>query len=643
MKLRTSCCKGVALRKDILRFAPLWALYLIALVMFLPNLSDYRSYDRVAYSFLGTGIPAFGIVNIGYAFLCAQLLFGDLFNTKLCYSLHAMPFRREGWLATHLVAGLLFSLVPTMVGSLVMMSALQDYWFLSLYWLLATTIQFLFFYSLAILSALLTGNRFALLAVYAVFNFVSLLIYAAVEVVYLPSLEGVKANLGDYTRFSPVVQMFRYGYFQFTRLRIPGVSDYGDFYEQTFYQYDGLGDGWGYLAILGCLAVAITLFCFWLYRKRHLESAGDFVSFPRLKAPVCLVLTLCVTLVFAMLGVAFDALVIWLLVGLFIGFFGSLMLLERQLKVFRKKTFLHFGILFVAVCLSVVAVECDWFGIESWLPKQDKVASVTVSNYDLDGSYYLRDGYDTTLTEQEDIAQIILAHEDIMNRLHSGTVNRYRVYITYTMKSGRVVRRSYSAPQSGESYRIIRHYLYNTPNMLGFQNAAQTAMNMNYMSMGIGNIPEEYYQKVLEALQKDAQAGFVSTESKSDLILEYNGVNEEGINIYRTLFILPGASNLEALLKSPEIVMGYSDWDEFIRGVQRLAIEGSGTYREFEKADYEGLLDALRKDIQAGNIRVGEYVSNAPALCYDYRQYHQFYIPKEAEYVHAWLADHNNK
>ena len=645
MKLRISSCKPIALKKDLFRFWPLWVLYLIGMLMFLPNMIDFRSYDRLAYNFMGASVPAFAIVNLGYAFLCAQLLFGDLFNTKLCYSLHAMPFRRESWLATHLLAGLLFSLVPSLVGCGVMMLALEKYWFLALYWLLASTMEFLFFFALAALSALLVGNRFALLAVYGICNFLSMLLFAAVNVVYIPHLEGVIVNFADFSRFCPVVQIFTYGFFKFTRLRIGSGNPYEESYT-TFYRYDGLADGWGYLVILTGIAVVLMGLCFWLYRKRHLESAGDFVAFSWLKGPMCLILTLCVTLVFAMLGVAFDALLLWVLVGLFIGFFGSLMLLERRLKVFGKKTLIRFGVLVIAVCISMLAVALDWLGIESWLPKADKVASITVSNYNPEGSYIYDQGYATTVTEQEDIEQLLLAHEDILNRLDLEVTNGYRVYLTYTMKSGRVVRRGYTAPANGDNYRIIRHYLYTTPNLLGFTDAQAAAQNVSYISTGMGRIPEEFYEKILEALLLDAKEGYVLQDkgNEGDLMLEYNLDVENG-SVYRYLGISADAPRLIPLLKSPELAMGYSDWAAFLANVQWVNIEGVGNVREFEKSEFAGLLEALRKDIEAGNIDPWAYVSNTPCICYEYRdsngiyEYRQIYIPKEATYVQAWLSE----
>lgn len=644
MKLRTSSYKPIALKKDIFRFAPVWALYTIALVLVLPSFS-YSTYDRFARNFFNGSIPAFGVVNLGYAFLCANLLMGDLFNTKLCYSLHAMPFKRHQWLSTHLMAGMLFSLVPNLLATGVLMLKMKAYWFLALYWLLAVTLQFLFFYGLAVLSALLTGNRFAHLAIYGIMNFISMLLYAGINVLYIPSLEGVQTNLEDFSRFSPAVQLFRYDYVKFTRVETTKVEPHIGTIRETFFRFDGLTDGWGYLAILAGVAVGLMTLCYWLYRKRQLESAGDFVAFSRLKGPMCLILTFCVTIVFSMLGMAFDGFVVWMAVGLTVGYFCSLMLLERRIKVFRKKTFLNFGILVVVAVLSVLAVEFDWFGIEKWTPEADRVKSVTVSNYNTENDYYYSEGYGTTLTEPEDIARIIVAHEDILERLDEKYVNsRHRVYLTYTLKSGRVVRRSYNAPAIGENYEIIRFYLYTCENLLGFTSAETAAKQVSWMSFNGGQIPKEHYATVLALLQQDAMEDNISVDYKVDgLYIEYQLEKEDGYPIYRSVFVLPKAQHLTTLVKDPTLMMGYSDWESFLETVFSVSIEHNGIYREIVESEYAGLMEALRKDVEAGNAKSWNYNDGDIILNYqDHNYYRTFYLGKEAEHVRAWLSAREN-
>jgi hypothetical protein len=100
MKSRISFFDKTVIRKDITRFLPLWLVYFIGgtLVMLVSTIESRP--ESLARS-LGTYIGLFGIINLVYALLAAQLLFGDLYNFRLCNALHAMPLRRETWFFSH--------------------------------------------------------------------------------------------------------------------------------------------------------------------------------------------------------------------------------------------------------------------------------------------------------------------------------------------------------------------------------------------------------------------------------------------------------------------------------------------------------------------------------------------------------------
>ena len=644
MKLKTSFFKPVTLKKDILRFAPIWVIYTVGMFLILSEMGAYSSYDRFARNTMPDLVMAFGIVNLCYATLIAASLFGDLYNTKLCYSLHAMPYRRESWLMTHLLSGFLFSFLPNALVCLMFMVRLQDYWFLALYWLLASTLQFICFYGIATLGALLTGNRFAMLLVTAGINFVSMLVYATVELIYIPMLTGVITNVEIFTRLSPVVQIFTYDYFQFTRIKNESVNVFGEIENTYFYRFDGLADGWGYLAILGIAGLVAMGIGFWLYRKRHLEVAGDFIAFHRLKGLACVIMTLCIALCAALLGNLFGSLIVWLGVGLLLGFFGSLMLLERRLKVFRKKTWLGFGALALAVTLSLVATYCDWFGIESWIPEADQVASVTISDSRIQFNY--SDSLTTLVEDPEDIQQIIHAHTDIYGRANQSANKRYFVLLEYKMKSGRTVSRYYYAPATGEGYQIIRKYLYNRKNILGFTDPAATAEQVQYMYSTFGEIPPAMYEKVLTALMKECDRNKVNLSGGGEYYLEYNLEDAQRGSIYRSLLIDATATELMALLKGPEVVMGYSDWETFLRDVKDCVLLDKEVGLPIQPSSLNGLLTALRKDIEAGCDLGGKWTADYDYLITYYvpypngrTEYREFYITAKAQNTMVWLVE----
>jgi hypothetical protein len=599
-------------------------------------------------------------VNIIYAGVIALMVYGDLYNTRMCYSLHAAPLRREGILLSNLATGLSFSTVPNLLAMVYLMTQLEAYWYLALYWLLASTLQFMFFYSLATVSALLTGNRFAMVAMYALFNFVSMLLYGVTQMLYIPMMPGVVVNMDVFALFSPAVQVAReYKYFLFEEYEtIIQVHEMGVIKEITeqHYRYLGLGDGWGYHAILGALSVAITGVGVWLYRLRHLECAGDFVAFSKIKGVVCVVLTICVALGFSLLGEAFASVyIIWMAVGLVIGFFGSLMLLERRIKVFRKKTFLGFGIMALVVTLSCLAVAGDWFGIITWTPEADRVQSVTIANYknsdyDYNGYGMAPDYYgnriSVTLTKENEIAEIITAHEDILahmddkldeNGKHKPT---HYIVISYKMKGGRTVIRAYSALTEGENYAIISKYFYTPKQVLGYTDPAEAARDAQYIYAANGEIPVEFAEKFFEALQKDAVNGQVATQyvgSEKTSYVEYY-LRGNDYSISRQVYLLPGATNTLALLNSPQVLMGYTDWEEYLGDVDEVLLNYETV---IGSEHYAGLLGAIKTDIENGNIGFDDMYNDyvCTVVIQVDKMYRDLYIPETAENTMRYLKE----
>lgn len=654
MKSRTSFSKLTVFKKNITRYAPIWAIYLIGLMLVLVDTSYYSDADRFAANVMDELVASFGIVNMIYAGVIAIMVYGDLYNTRMCYSLHTIPLRREGILLSNFAAGFLFSLVPNVIASLYLMTQLQEFSVLALWWLLASTVQFLFFYGLATVSALLTGNRFAMLAVYAGFNFVAMLAYWLVSAIYVPSLPGVVADITSFSKFSPVVHLvdnFEFFKFEQYQVLVPHPDSHYDDYYETHYKYLGLADGWGYHAILGGLGLVFMVISVWLYRLRHLESAGDFVAFPKIKGVACVIITLCVMLVMALLGESFSGgYHLWMIVGLVIGFFGSLMLLERRIKVFNKKNFIGFVALAVAVALSFTAVIFDWFGIAHWTPDPEKVESVTVANYR--SSHYNGGYYDNrikvTLTEQEEIADIVEAHKDIIPRLEEKDADgnykpTHYVCITYKMTSGRTVIRAYNAPADGKNYEIISKYFYKPEQILGYTDPAMAANSVNYIyasgAASGGEVQEELYLKLFTALQLDCEKGYVKTDSKYEgaMYVEYY-INAGRESVSRHLCILPGATNTLALLNSPEQVLGYKDWDKFLYNLEFVMVDGE----EIDSSHYEGLLTAIRTDIELGYITADSWGD------WDYeiaistgRDYRDIFVSPQAVNTVAYLKNND--
>ena len=446
MKLKTSFFNKTVLKKDITRFAPLWGLYTVFMLMYLFLLwADESEPARFAANapYIMQGM---GIVNFVYGALCAVLLFGDLFSSKLCNALHAMPMRREGWFLTHFLSGMLFCLVPNCIGTILAATILREYCYLAFIWLGIMLCQFLFFFGAGIFSMQCAGNRLGAAAVYTLFNFLSVLAAFLVTTFYSPVLYGIKPDVDTMFRCSPVVgfTMFDFVDVQYNNMNSTAV-------------FEGTVPGnWRYLFI--CLAIGLLLIgaAVALYRRRQMESAGDFIAV-KPAAPIFLVLyTLCVGAVLYFIADQLNtgAEYLFLLIGFAIGFFTGWMLLERKVNVFQLRKFVGFGILTLAFFFTIALTWLDPLGFTRYVPTAGQVEKVEISPYASD--YYL-DARSLQLTEAADIEEVISIHTDLVeNRTvgDSGIVLQLR----YHLKDGTQRHRLYYLAENNPAIPKLKQY-----------------------------------------------------------------------------------------------------------------------------------------------------------------------------------------
>lgn len=455
MKLRTSFFNLTALKKDLTRFAPVWGLYTIFQLLFVLLLWENEGSARFMNSASGI-MQSMGILNFAYAGLCAILLFGDLFTARMCNALHALPMRREGWFLTHLTAGLLFCIGPNLLGTLLATLYLQQYCYGAFLWLGVTVLQFLFFFGIGTFCVMCAGNRLGAIATYGLSNFLSVLVAWLATTFYEPVLYGVTLDLERFANFSPVVGFSNSQYIE---------THYDNMTSTTV--FDGfLPEDWRYLFIAAAVGAVLLALGLLIYRKRRLESAGDFISL-RPVSPVFLVLyTLCVGAVMYFVAevMSTEMRYIFLVIGFAIGFFTGLMLLERKVNVFRKKRFAQFGLLVLAFVCSLVLTILDPIGITRYVPEAPQVSSVRISPY-ASHHYLSREGL--TLTEQEDIQAVIGVHQDMVDNRQAHYTADIPLYIRYEMKNGTYTERLYYVGSNTSSAQVLKAYFSSPAYVLG--------------------------------------------------------------------------------------------------------------------------------------------------------------------------------
>ena len=170
-------------RKNLTRFWPLWGMAsflgslapLAMLVQLMHNgavtkLEATQAYYTVLVNF----IP---VVSLCYAVLCAMVVWSYLYNTRSVGLMHTLPIRRQGLFVTNFLSGMAMMLIPYVItGALCVLVSLA-YGYFEPVGLLNTILgvagESFFYFASATFVAFLTGNIFALPALYFLAHFLA--------------------------------------------------------------------------------------------------------------------------------------------------------------------------------------------------------------------------------------------------------------------------------------------------------------------------------------------------------------------------------------------------------------------------------------------------------------------------------------
>ena len=494
MRSKTSFFEPTLFRKNLTRFAPAWGLYTLCLVLGILLIYSNGGIAKQYHfaSNLMDLVQILGGVNLVYGALVAQLLFGDLYTNRMCYALHAMPVRRESLFYTNLASGFLFSLLPTLVMSLVSLplladSCFADAWKLPLYVFAGANLSFACFFGLGVFSAMCVGNRLSMVVVYGLLNFGAAIAYWLIDTVYTPLLYGVVTPDQWAQNLTPVSRIVGFGYFEAEMSYYELDTLYMGNWNGVRVGYSLFPDNWKILMIWAAAGFGFMILAMMLYKKRDLETAGDAMAFKVLE-PVFQILVALVCAAAAQffvsefLGLYDQYHYIVLATGLLVGWFGCRMLIERGTRVFRLRNWIGFAGLTVALALSLFCTQIDIFGIEVWQPKVEDVARVELnpgyaeqvvledpqdieailrlqklaldSRVEESGPYV--EGLDGTLVQNIDTnANSPKIDPDEI----TDCVLAAPIHICYTLKNGREVYRKYVIWSEGEAGDIAREYL----------------------------------------------------------------------------------------------------------------------------------------------------------------------------------------
>jgi len=490
MRSKTSCFNKTVFRKNLLRFAPVWGVYTLCLVVGILLIYGNGGVNKRFYFayHMADMVTIMAVVNLLYAPIVAQLLFGDLYSSRMCNMLHAFPLKRESWFLTNVISGLTFSLLPTAIMALLSFPLLAGSIFegamrLSGWIFLASNLQFICFFGMAVFCVMVVGNRFTMLAAYGLLNAGAAIAWWLINTVYTPMLYGVITPTQLMNNLTPMYHMVNQPYIQITSDLYQLRELFGEDLKGAIASYT-ITKNWWRLWVLAGVGVVFSLLGLVLYKIRDLECAGSAVAFPILRPvfQVCCAVFVAAAAQFFLynfLGMNQRNFLI-LTVGLVTGWFIGKMLTEHTTRVFYLKNFCGLAALAAVCAVSLWLTHVDILRIETRLPDAEKIKYVQYAG--------------RRFTEAEDIDNILRLHADALehraessgtyvlvdgewlhyidnnaDRIDENNPNNQYTYVdsvnlTYEMENGKLIKRHYyiwtdTEYVNSEAGRISESYL----------------------------------------------------------------------------------------------------------------------------------------------------------------------------------------
>lgn len=580
MRSKTSCFNKTLFLKNLTRFWPLWggasfigALFSLAL---LSQLLRYGK-DSIASEPMEMTLGYYGILSglvpiicLLYGLLCALAVWGYLYSARSVNLMHILPIRREGLFVTNFLSGYVMLLLPFAVtgGLCIVISAVFGLFepVGVLVTILGVLGESFFYFSSATLAAFITGNIFAMPALYLLLHFLEAILDLLLSNFARGFIFGLSTNYTGFLEFlSPTVYLMR-------------NVDADAQYQKTIIDYTGaythellsvrLENAW-LIAVYALAGAALLALAYALYRRRRSERAGEVVAVgwmrPFFRYGVAgLAALLGGQLIYGLFweDAYFKAvpLAVCMLVAGAIGYYGASMLLAKTLRVFHRS---WRGLALVAAGVAVLCgcLRLDLFRAADRVPEISQIEKMEF--YADSNTYIFYPGREDELLERvrrlhaaiaADRKYVLDFDREKFTTLEDETPSWTWEYVsfTYTTHGGQTVQRNYSVPMTRErlgqsgAYDSLLDGLVNSQEMRlkrihasgdGYEPCGgRIYLNRRNES---SELSDREAAAILEAVTRDAQAGrwghveWLSTEAWNSgtyalqLSLEFSGESDD--------------------------------------------------------------------------------------------------------------------
>ena len=572
MKSKTSLFNKTIFVSNIKRVWPFWGLMSFAAVI--PSvfiaMERIRGYGIFSiepldikymyYMFAAYGSP---FIAFGSALIAAMIVWNYLYTSKSVGFFHSIPISKTGLFVTQFVSGLAIMLIPYLIGGVIFILTLLliggGFSMATFVCIGAVIANSFFFFSFATLIAHLTGHILALPALYLVFNFICLALENVINFVVSNFVYGLEYDMSAKTGFlTPVYKL------------LSDVDVYTRYTEWNPRSYGGIElvevrlDHYEWILIYAAVGVVFTIGALMLYNKRKSESAGDVISTKCLKPVIHTVYVISVTSLLGMLlyyifaeGEIYSRINVCMAilcfgVALTIGYYTGIMLLEKTIKVFKKKYLTGLAIGAVLMVAMILCVRFDAFRVERRVPKLEQVKSVDVLS--INNVTLVAGENDDLIRKTLDMHKYIIDNKDVVigRQKNYTDDNVYYGYLSlvYELKDGSEFSRHYpivlNKAMDNEFLNKYRDFACDQEliELILHGNDGYQISDLNYdiywqqedaHSYSDHYTPEESpekLQKIYDAIRADLRAGlwtpgFSEEESVAHINIEYKKLDQK--------------------------------------------------------------------------------------------------------------------